>query len=127
MPDGSPAAGSVLPPAPCAVGVGEVPGAVPISGLTYCVSDCATGGVVEPPDGGGVVDPPGEVGDPPCGDDGDDGAVLFVLPPHPARINVVSVPTAPSRILFNIPDCLLKNKISGVRYVARFHEFILFI
>ena len=48
MPDGSPAAGSVLPPAPWAVGDGEVPGAVPISGLTYCVNDVTTGGVVDP-------------------------------------------------------------------------------
>jgi hypothetical protein len=92
MPDGSPAAGSVLPPAPCAVGVGEVPGAVPISGFTNCVSDVSTGVVVPPP--------AGEVGcDPPVDEVGDDP--LFE-PPHAANIKLKATPAALIRISFNM-------------------------
>jgi hypothetical protein len=107
MPDGNPAAGSVLPPAPCAVGFGEVPGAVPISGLTYCVSDARTGGVDEPPPG---VDEP-----PPEGDDGwdplddKDGDDTSFEPPHALNIREMATTTAAFRISFRIMCLVIKR------------------
>jgi hypothetical protein len=92
MPDGSPAAGSVLPPAPCAVGVGEVPGAVPISGLTNCVSEARAGGVDVPPPAGGADDPPAD----------EAGGDALFEPPHAANSKVKATPTVLFRILFNM-------------------------
>ncbi|VVD31675.1 protein of unknown function [Paraburkholderia dioscoreae] len=107
MPDGNPAAGSVLPPAPCAVGVGEVPGAVPINGLTYCVSDASTGGVDEPPPEVDVPPPEGEDGCDPPDDEEGDGALFE--PPHAANIKDMAIPTAPFRIFFNMIYPVIKR------------------
>ncbi|GAB2914813.1 hypothetical protein GCM10027093_61730 [Paraburkholderia jirisanensis] len=82
------------------MGVGEVPGAVPINGLTNCVSDASTGGVDVPPPAGGAG------GDPP---DDEVGEGALFAPPHAANIKVKATPTVLFRILVNM-ICLIIGK-----------------